>query len=125
MKSKCELCEFWKPDEYDIDQGQCHHNAPAYTSGKGAMSWPTTQATEWCGDFRYHQHQEDPIKKCKFCATWQPHGDFATDGECRHSAPNAVHKSDHRAWITTQSDQWCGQYEKRAGKLVGTDPCPV
>ena len=126
MIRKCELCEFWKAEESGQESGECRRNAPAISHGQGQASWPMTQDREWCGDFRYDQHQEQKIpRQCKFCEFWETEGFNQGNGECRHGTPRTCHEQNQRAWLMTQGEDWCGEFRARSGKLVGTTKCPV
>jgi len=126
MIRKCKLCEFWKTEEFDQGTGECRRNAPVINLEQSQGAWPATQDEEWCGDFRYDQHQEREIPQiCKFCEFWETEGFNQGTGECRHCAPRTCPEQNQRAWLVTQEEDWCGEFRVRSGKLVGTTKCPV
>lgn len=126
MIRKCELCEFWKTEDSDQGSGQCRRNTPVVSLGQGQASWPLTQDREWCGDFRYDQHQEQEIsQKCKFCEFWETESSDQENSECHRNAPGTSHEQNQRVWLMTQSEDWCGEFRVRTGKLVGTTKSPV
>ncbi len=44
----CESCKYWKPGEYDKQQGSCRINPPAPTKF-GYAGWPITKWDDFCG----------------------------------------------------------------------------
>ena len=126
MIRKCESCEFWKTEGSNQGTGECHCNTPAISLGQGQASWPVTQDKQWCGDFRYEQHQEQEIsRQCKFCEFWETEGSSQENGECHRDAPKTNHEQNQRAWLITKGEDWCGEFRVHSGKLVGTTKCPV
>lgn len=126
MKRKCELCGFWKSEDCDQETGECRRYVPVVSPGQSEISWPVTQNNEWCGDFRSDQHLEQEVpQRCKFCEFWETGGFDHENGECRRAAPSTSHEQNQQVWLTMQSEDWCGEFRVRSGKLVGTTKCPV
>ena len=126
MIRKCKLCAFWKTEESDQGTGECHRNTPVISLGQGQASWPMTQDEGWCGDYRYDQHQEQETpRKCKFCEFWEAEGSNQENGACHRDAPSTNHEQNQQVWLMTQGEDWCGEFQVRSGKLVGTTKCPV
>ncbi len=59
----CGLCRFWVPiwklesgrEKKRSTQGACHRHAPH--SSALTLSWPTTKADEWCGEFEARKNE--------------------------------------------------------------------
>jgi len=63
----CEQCIYWEPNDSGLapfEYGFCRRYAPpAVTIAKPAeyeARWPTTEASEWCGEYRPHPPQGEP-----------------------------------------------------------------
>ncbi len=44
---RCESCRYWKPIKADL--GLCRLGPPVIADG-GSM-WPTTEPSDWCGEY--------------------------------------------------------------------------
>ncbi len=51
IPSICKFCEFWDGEEFNQEDGECHHNTPMESLGQSRASWPVTRDTQWCGQF--------------------------------------------------------------------------
>jgi hypothetical protein len=121
MVRKCKLCEYWENAGIEHSAGECRRVTPG-DSGQ----WPTTQAGDWCGEYRYRISMEQEVPhECKFCEFWEAEIG-QTDGECRRTAPCINQDQQLGSHPVTHAGQWCGEFMLREGKLaVGRDKCPV
>ena len=62
--STCELCRYWEAFDEDLKHfqyGSCRRHAPPAMRiakpGEYEARWATTEASEWCGEYRPHSPQ--------------------------------------------------------------------
>ena len=56
-KGKCEDCKFWEK-EGESNKGLCRRYAKR--PGDRTVGWPSTQKTDWCGEFENGQNEYPP-----------------------------------------------------------------
>lgn len=51
MKEACETCQYWRPGEYNKEQGSCRINPPT-PNRFGSATWPVTKWDDFCGSYK-------------------------------------------------------------------------
>lgn len=56
--------------------------------------------------------------RCDKCRFFHIYVEDDIDGECRRHAPRVWQENTYARWPTTNIDDWCGEFEKKAkGKV--------
>jgi hypothetical protein len=54
------------------------------------------------------------MMRCDKCRFFHIYVEDDIDGECRRHAPRVWQENTYARWPTTNIDDWCGEFEKKA-----------